>query len=136
LSTGKSTLQVENDHQFFADREWLGNALGAIFSNAVIHTGTRTTVRVGVEDGNLFVEDDGPGIPLEDEDRITVSGKTTLRDGSGYGLTIVEHVALAHDWQWRVFESDHGGVRVEFDLGSVETEAAVESDAKRPTLRE
>jgi len=64
--------------------------------------------------GGFYVADDGPGIPTEDRETVFESGYTTADNGTGFGLTIVEQIAEAHDWSVTVVESDSGGARFEF----------------------
>jgi PAS domain S-box-containing protein len=73
------------------------------------------TVRIGpLPDGDgFYVADDGPGIPVEDRDRVFESGYTTSEDGTGFGLAIVRTIAEAHDWTVDVTEGRAGGVRFE-----------------------
>ncbi|SEH68393.1 Histidine kinase-, DNA gyrase B-, and HSP90-like ATPase, partial [Halopenitus malekzadehii] len=78
-------------------------------------------VRVGtLENGNgIYVEDDGPGIPEENRDRIFSEGYTTSENGSGFGLAIVQQIVDAHNWQIRAIESVDGGAR--FEISGIET---------------
>ncbi len=62
----------------------------------------------------FYVADDGPGISPEDRDQVFESGYTTADHGTGFGLTIVEQIADAHDWTIDVTESADGGARFEF----------------------
>ena len=61
----------------------------------------------------FFVEDDGPGIPEANRDEAFDAGYSTSREGTGFGLRIVEQVATAHGWSVRVTESREGGARFE-----------------------
>jgi PAS domain S-box-containing protein len=82
--------------------------------------GTDVTIVVGdLEDsGGFFVEDDGPGIPAEDRDRVFEAGHSTTEDGSGFGLPIVNEIVEAHGWEIAACESEAGGVR--FEITGVE----------------
>ena len=62
----------------------------------------------------FYVADDGPGIPAEDRQKVFERGYTTAKDGTGFGLAIVEDIATAHGWTVRATESDDGGARFEF----------------------
>ena len=64
------------------------------------------------DERGVFIEDDGPGIPPEERERVFEKGNTTREDGSGFGLAIVERIVDAHGWDVRVAESD-GGARFE-----------------------
>ncbi|MFB6160369.1 MAG: sensor histidine kinase [Haloferacaceae archaeon] len=63
------------------------------------HGGDGVTVRVGRagEDG-IYVEDDGPGIPASERDRVFESGVSSAAGGTGFGLAIVNRIAEAHGW--------------------------------------
>ena len=76
------------------------------------------TVTVGPLDDGFFVADDGPGIPADERDQVFEYGYTTDRDGTGYGLPIVERIADAHGWSVRATESDAGGAQ--FEITGVE----------------
>ncbi|KTG07589.1 sensor histidine kinase [Haloferax profundi] len=82
--------------------------------DAVEHTGPDVHVRVGPLEDGFFVEDDGPGIPPQERDRIFESGYTTDPDGTGLGLAIVSGVADAHDWSVSITTGKAGGARFEF----------------------
>ncbi|WP_235019798.1 HAMP domain-containing sensor histidine kinase [Natrialba sp. INN-245] len=71
------------------------------------------TVRVGWDEGVLFVEDDGPGIPADERENVFDHGYTTSADGTGFGLAIVEAIADAHGWAIDVGEGIDGGARFE-----------------------
>ncbi|OYR87840.1 sensor histidine kinase, partial [Halorubrum distributum] len=78
-----------------------------------------TTTRAGaVLPSGFFVEDDGPGIPEAERDRVFEVGYTTDRDGTGFGLNIVSEVASAHGWEVAVSEGSRGGAR--FEITGVE----------------
>ncbi|QLG47713.1 PAS domain-containing sensor histidine kinase [Natrinema halophilum] len=81
-------------------------------------------------DGNgFYVEDDGPGIPAAERERVFESGysfgidapndesrSTAENDsdgGSGLGLAIVQHVVDAHGWSISVVAGSDGGARFE-----------------------
>ncbi len=78
----------------------------------------RVIVRVGPLDHGFYVEDDGPGIPVDIKDDVFDHGFTTAEDGSGYGLSIVRTIAGAHGWDILVTDSDTGGAR--FEITGVE----------------
>jgi PAS domain S-box-containing protein len=62
----------------------------------------------------FYVADDGVGIPRERRDRVLDDGYSTRPSGTGFGLSIVQEIADAHDWSVRVTESADGGARFEF----------------------
>ncbi|RXK46686.1 PAS domain S-box protein [Halorientalis pallida] len=135
IPTDDATLVVDTDAHVLADVGRLEQLLENLFRNAVEHgAGHRTesddatepadgavTVRLasvapghGTEDGGpasdsdfgFVVEDDGPGIPPEQRDRVFEMGYSTTEDSPGLGLTIVDDIAQAHGWSVTVTESD------------------------------
>lgn len=111
-------LRIDANGGVRADREWLGLALDELFGNAIDHGGPGTTVRVGTDDGRLYVADDGPGLGETDPERAIEPGVTTERTAAGCGLTVVERVAGAHGWDCRLTETDRGGLRVDLFFDS------------------
>jgi signal transduction histidine kinase len=82
-------------------------ALINLIDNAVKHSPPGAQVEVGLEDGapngvRLWVEDQGPGIPPEEHEKIFERfyrrGSELRREtqGIGIGLTIVKHIVEAH----------------------------------------
>lgn len=97
----------------------LGQVVRNLVDNAARHA--RDTIRVAVisDDGNvtLSVEDDGPGIPAADRDRVFERfvrlDEARARDvgGSGLGLAIVREVVTGHAGSVTVDGSPLGGAR-------------------------
>ncbi|WP_276302507.1 PAS domain S-box protein [Halorussus lipolyticus] len=128
VSTGNAGLEVGDDlGEVKADDGRLQELFENLFRNAVEHAGEGVTVRVGTlgdadddapashranRDG-FYVEDDGPGIPEDERDKIFEHGHTTADDGSGLGLSIVSSIVDAHGWTVTATESESGGARFE-----------------------
>jgi signal transduction histidine kinase len=117
VATDGTTLEVESERTVEADERRLKRLFENLFRNAVDHAATAAddpvTIRVGDLERGFFVEDDGLGIPAEDRDSIFEAGFTTDREGTGFGLNIVQEIAAAHGWTVSVTESDAGGARFE-----------------------
>lgn len=96
-----------------ADADRLRRALENLFRNAVDHAGEAPTVRVRPAAGGFAVEDDGPGIPPDDRERV-FEPRETLDGGTGLGLAVVRHVADVHGWDVRARAAEAGGARFEF----------------------
>ncbi len=120
-----------------ADPDRLAQALRNLGRNAVEHTvETSGLVRlevspVGMDKIRFSVIDDGPGIPVEERERVferfhrVQSGRSRNTGGAGLGLAIVRAIAEAHGGQVRAHDRDGGpGTRMElvlprFRLGAV-----------------
>ncbi|WP_277424153.1 HAMP domain-containing sensor histidine kinase [Halorubrum sp. CSM-61] len=120
VRTESATLTVAEDLRFKADPGRARHLFENLFRNSIEHGGSDdggsdVSVRVGpLDDGNgFYVEDDGPGIPAADRDRVFETGFTTGTERLGLGLAIVEGVVDAHGWAIATGESAEGGVRFE-----------------------
>ena len=96
-----------------ADPDRLVQVFENLLQNSVDHGGEGVTVRVGSLENGFYVEDDGPGVPEADRERMFEHGYTTRQDGMGYGLSIVRSIVDAHGWSIAVTESEDGGARFE-----------------------
>ncbi len=78
----------------------------------------RVTLRVeSVDDvARLIVEDNGPGIPRDERERVFEPYVTGKDDGTGLGLAIVKKIVLDHDGTIAVADSADGGARFEIVL--------------------
>jgi signal transduction histidine kinase len=109
-----------------ADADRLQHIFENLFRNAREHNDTAVTVRVGTlpDDSEtetdrvsgFFVEDDGEGLPADDDEEIFEHGYTTSDGGTGFGLSIVEEVATAHGWTVSASEGRDGGARFEIRM--------------------
>jgi signal transduction histidine kinase len=115
VATGDAHLDVERDVTFRADRSRTKQLFENLFRNALEHGGSEVVVRVGaLADGDgFYIEDDGPGIPEGERQKIFDAGYSTGGDGLGMGLAIVESVVTAHDWTITVTTRSDGGARFE-----------------------
>lgn len=131
VETDDATLVVESSEVLQADSSRLAQLLENLFRNSIDHAGSDVTVSVGVlDDGNgFFVEDDGPGIPPADRDRIFEEGFTTSERGTGLGLCIVTDIVENHGWALGVTASSTGGAR--FEISGVEWAAKSASVGSR-----
>ncbi len=91
----------------YADETRTEQVLSNLLENAVKYGREGGTVRVGgreTDDGKLemFVQDDGPGIPLEALDRVferfyrVDKARSREQGGTGLGLSIVKHIVQSH----------------------------------------
>lgn len=97
-------VEVPPDLLVLADREQATRAIGNVLHNALKFTPeggqVRLWARAGEEQAVLVVEDEGPGIPPEDLERIFErfyrSEMARGTPGTGLGLAIVRHIMQAH----------------------------------------
>lgn len=95
-----------------------------LLDNALQYTppGGHVTLRCGVDDGVPFleVEDDGPGIPPAERERVReryYRGAASEGDGTGLGLAIVDEAAKAHSGRFLILDGQRGHgarMRIEF----------------------
>ncbi|MFB6095432.1 MAG: sensor histidine kinase, partial [Halodesulfurarchaeum sp.] len=111
-------LTVEEDLSFRADHDQIGLLIENLFRNAVEHVGEDVELRVGPLSGDhvgFFVEDDGPGIPEADRERLFEWGESGGGSEGGIGLAIVERIATNHGWEVSITDGEMGGARFEFE---------------------
>jgi signal transduction histidine kinase len=111
-----------------ADPDRLAQALRNLLANAIDHTRApdglvRLSIRaLGAGRIELAVEDDGPGIPPDQRERVferfhrTDAARDRASGGTGLGLAIVRAIALAHGGNVAAGSSPAGGARVSFEL--------------------
>ncbi|MFI6173321.1 ATP-binding protein [Nocardia sp. NPDC051052] len=88
--------------------------------NAAAHARTRIDVRVDGTDtiARVVVEDDGPGIPVPERDRVfqrfvrLQDDRARNSGGTGLGLAIVAEIVRAHHGSIEIGESPTGGARL------------------------
>ena len=104
-----------SDARLLGDAVLLREALGNLIHNALEYSppGGRVTVRTGARNERpyLEVEDDGPGIPPAERERVLerfyrING--TAGTGSGLGLSIVREIAAAHGAQLEIGSGEQG----------------------------
>jgi len=110
----------------------LGRAVGNLLDNAAQHGAQHVAVTLSVDGDDLVVtvDDDGPGIPPAERQRVferfTRLGDDRSRDdgGSGLGLAIVAAVVARHRGSVVVHDAPLGGARVVVRLPRASREAA------------
>lgn len=118
VETIDATLHVDIDRVVVADEGRLKQLIENLIRNSVEHGGEHVTITVGELADGFYVEDTGPGIPEEDRAEVFDTGYSKSRDGTGFGLSIVEQVVDAHGWTIAVTEGSDGGAR--FEITDVE----------------
>lgn len=130
VETGaNATLDIDGDlGSVSADPERCRTVFENLFRNSVEHGSTSpseeegdaveqdcdgTTIRVGSLPDGFYIEDDGPGIDAETREHVFEYGYSTERDGTGFGLAIVDRIVHAHGWEIAATEAETGGARFE-----------------------
>jgi two-component system, OmpR family, sensor kinase len=131
-----STLLAERRFQLdpvppgtlIADPDRLAQALRNLLTNAIEHTIPERGLvlmrvqRAGTDRIRFVVEDDGPGIPADERERIferfhrTDQARDRASGGTGLGLAIVDAIAKAHGGTAKASASPAGGARIELEL--------------------
>ncbi|MGW5559600.1 sensor histidine kinase [Micromonospora sp. NPDC003944] len=100
------------------ERRRIAQVLANLLDNAVTYGGSPVAVRLGADgdSGVVEVDDDGPGVPVEDREAIFdrfVRGRAAhtrgTGDGTGLGLALVAQHAAAHGGQVTVADRPGGG---------------------------
>ncbi len=109
------------DLQVHVERQDLDEMLGNLIENAAKYGGGSVFTTVGAQAGfvEFLIEDDGPGIPAEERERIFDRGVRldTGKPGTGLGLAIVRDVAEIYGGTVSLEESeDLGGLLVRLRL--------------------
>jgi PAS domain S-box-containing protein len=117
VDTEDANIKIIDRTTFQGDPDRLRHVFENLFRNAVEHGGSDVTVRVGCHDEQgIYVEDDGPGIPVEKRDEVFEPGHSSARGGTGFGLTIVKRIVEAHGWELSVTDGTDGGARFEIEM--------------------
>lgn len=105
LSDARVEIEDAQPAVFEGDDQRLTQAVMNLMRNAVEHTPSDTTIRLGGRivdsEARIWVSDDGPGIPADELDHVFerfrrgVGGRRTT-DGAGLGLAIVAAIAEGH----------------------------------------
>jgi signal transduction histidine kinase len=106
------------------DADALHRVVRNLGENAARHASSRVDIALTDlgDDVVLTVDDDGPGIPAAERDKVLRRfvrlDEARSRDdgGSGLGLAIVDEVARAHGGSVSISQSPLGGVRIEVRL--------------------
>ena len=117
VETADAQLRVEATKRVEADPDRLQQLFENLIRNSVQFGPDDVSVTVDVTDRGIRYEDDGPGIDPQKTEMVFESGYTTDEDLTGFGLTIVKQIALAHGWDITLDADRDAGVR--FDLTDV-----------------
>jgi signal transduction histidine kinase len=115
------------------DEVLLRQAFSNLLRNAVdacTNASTRPSIQVesridpALNTSMIAVDDNGPGIPPTDRERIFRPFFTTKRNGTGLGLALVQKIIVFHNGRIRVARSPLGGARFEISLPLAEPHSA------------
>jgi signal transduction histidine kinase len=99
------------------DQAQLARLVRNLVENAARHATTRVRLDLHAEDGRarLVVEDDGPGVPDDEQGRVferfarVETGRDRTAGGTGLGLAIVAQIAHDHGGGVQVGTAEDGG---------------------------
>jgi len=129
-------VDLEDDLVAEVDRGAIRQVLINLLDNAVKYGPSGQTISVGLERGaegrcaNVWVEDEGPGIPVAERAKIWEPFHRLERDansaiaGSGIGLALVRNLAMAHGGRVCAEEGAHGGSRFVVEIPCGESSVA------------
>jgi signal transduction histidine kinase len=116
IETDTASVDVTDEITIQGDSSRLRHVFENLFRNAIEHGNDDVTIHVGyTDDGRLYVEDNGSGIPPKERKKVLEAGHASAAGGTGVGLTIVKRIAEAHGWTVSITEARGGGARFEFD---------------------
>jgi signal transduction histidine kinase len=100
------------------DPDDFGEIAGNLLDNARKHAQGKVRVSVDMRDGERCIcfDDDGPGIPSPDRDRIVARGEraAAASEGSGLGLSIIIEALSGYGLSLHIEDSPLGGCRMAF----------------------
>lgn len=113
---GSLEVQVLQGGVCYGDSAALERVVTNLIQNAMEHGGKSVVVRVNKH--AFEVEDDGPGIPPEERERVfePFHRLRPRQTGTGLGLNLVKEVIARHHGQIDIFEGASGGALIRVEL--------------------
>jgi two-component system nitrogen regulation sensor histidine kinase NtrY len=118
-------LDVDPDHIKRAVLNLVDNAVEAVAGTGEVVIETVHVAETGR--ARIVVSDTGPGVPLEDRDKLFQPHFSTKVTGMGLGLPIVSEIAGEHGGTVSVEDNDPRGSRFTIELPVARTPATVEA---------
>jgi two-component system, NtrC family, nitrogen regulation sensor histidine kinase NtrY len=118
-------LQVDPDHVKRAVLNLVDNAVEAVGGTGAVLVETHYVPEIARV--RIVVADSGPGIPLEDRDKLFLPHFSTKVTGMGLGLPIVSEIASEHGGTVIVEDNDPRGSRFTIELPVARTPTPVEA---------
>ena len=116
----KCELDIDADLQLRADQGDLFELFGNLLENAYKHARARIVVKVRktAEHLQIRIEDDGPGIPVDDATRLLQRGQRAdqRHAGEGIGLAVVNEIVSQYDGELSIGRATLGGAMIEVAL--------------------
>jgi signal transduction histidine kinase len=125
---GPSVEREVQPTRVVGDPAGMAQVVTNLVDNAARHARSTVSLRLRTESSRaghqavLLVDDDGPGVPEDDRERVLErfvrldASRNRVSGGSGLGLAIVNEVVRAHGGSVRIGTSPAGGCRVEVRL--------------------
>jgi two-component system sensor histidine kinase KdpD len=115
----------------YVDAPLVAQVLGNLLENAVKHTPPQTMIRITAEVqgewASISVEDNGPGLPEGDPEKLFAKFQRGREEsnagGAGLGLAICRAIVNAHGGKISAVERFGGGARFVFTLPTAEPAA-------------
>ncbi|MEL0614355.1 ATP-binding protein [Marinomonas arenicola] len=113
------TIDIPEPDTVVADEHHLHRALQNLILNASKYANSKIAIIFSYDEERwqLDIEDDGPGIAIEDRDKVFIpfqrldNSRTRASGGYGLGLAIVQRIAFWHGGAVLVDASDLGGAK-------------------------
>ena len=129
-------LEVEDQETLLmGNANAIASAISNLIMNAIQAIGKKCQIDVFFRSVNgylkISVQDNGPGIPLELQDKIMEPFFTTRSQGTGLGLAVVQMVCRAHKGQLELYsEPDDGACfTMSIPLTATYTESATQTES-------
>lgn len=114
------TQVIDRQIEVVAPSSVVAVALGNLIGNAFKYTQQgEVTVTIGAEPGKVTVEDTGPGIKVQDAEKLFqrgVRGEAATGKGAGLGLAIVRRLCELYDWRVSLAPRPQGGAVATLDF--------------------